>query len=106
MGNNSEFLFQMADASLGGHVLVGLTTTRRGSALLADPCKADVAQLIVDDATAERMRVGMYWSGDLAYRGSARGAPCPAAHRCDVDPGPAQHDVHLINWGEPVLSGR
>ena len=38
MGNTPEFLNQMAAAGLGGYVLCGLNTTRRGSALAADMC--------------------------------------------------------------------
>jgi fatty-acyl-CoA synthase len=44
MGNTPEFLNQMAAAGLGGYVLCGLNTTRRGAALAADVrCGASAA---------------------------------------------------------------
>jgi fatty-acyl-CoA synthase len=49
MGNGPEFLNQMAAAGLGGYVLCGLNTTRRGAALAADVRKAD-CQIVVTDA--------------------------------------------------------
>src|SRR5882724_10105293 len=49
LGNTPEFLNQMAAAGLGGYVLVGLNTTRRGAALAADVRRAD-CQVVVADA--------------------------------------------------------
>ena len=49
MGNTPEFLNQMAAAGLGGYVLCGLNTTRRGAALAADMRRAD-CQVVVTDA--------------------------------------------------------
>jgi fatty-acyl-CoA synthase len=49
LGNTPEFLNQMAAAGLGGYVLCGLNTTRRGAALAADIRKAD-CQVVVTDA--------------------------------------------------------
>jgi len=49
LGNTPEFLNQMAAAGLGGYVLCGLNTTRRGSALAADIVRAD-CQVVVTDA--------------------------------------------------------
>jgi fatty-acyl-CoA synthase len=49
LGNTPEFLNQMAAAGLGGYVLCGLNTTRRGPALAADVLKAD-CQVVVTDA--------------------------------------------------------
>ena len=49
MGNTPEFLNQMAAAGLGGYVLCGLNTTRRGAALAADVRRAD-CQIVVTDA--------------------------------------------------------
>src|SRR6478735_7591588 len=46
LGNTPEFLNQMAAAGLGGYVLCGLNTTRRGSALAADIVRAD-CQVVV-----------------------------------------------------------
>ena len=45
--NGPAFALHLAAAGLGGHVLVGLNTTRRGPALDADATKAD-CQLVVD----------------------------------------------------------
>src|ERR1700720_1855243 len=49
LGNTPEFLTQMAAAGLGGYVLCGLNTTRRGAALAADVDRAD-CQVVVTDA--------------------------------------------------------
>jgi len=49
LGNTPEFLNQMAAAGLGGYVLCGLNTTRRGSALAVDIVRAD-CQVVVTDA--------------------------------------------------------
>src|SRR5262245_30463090 len=48
LGNTPEFLNQMAAAGLGGYVLCGLNTTRRGAALAADVSRAD-CQIVVTD---------------------------------------------------------
>jgi len=50
LDNTPEMAVQLAAAGLGGHVLVGLNTTRRGDALRADLRKADVQVLVVGDA--------------------------------------------------------
>jgi fatty-acyl-CoA synthase len=52
MDNTPEMAFQLGAAGLGGHVVVGLNTTRRGAGLLADIRKADVQVLVVEDAHA------------------------------------------------------
>ena len=49
MGNTPEFLNQMAAAGLGGYVLCGINSTRRGEALAADIRRAD-CQIVVTDA--------------------------------------------------------
>jgi fatty-acyl-CoA synthase len=49
LGNTPEFLNQMAAAALGGYVLCGINTTRRGEALGADIKRAD-CQIVVTDA--------------------------------------------------------
>ena len=49
LGNTPEMLAQMAAAGLGGYVLCGLNTTRRGEALAADIRRAD-CQYVVTDA--------------------------------------------------------
>lgn len=50
LDNTPEMAFQLAAAGLGGHVVVGLNTTRRGASLLADIRKADVQVLVVEEA--------------------------------------------------------
>jgi fatty-acyl-CoA synthase len=49
LGNNPEMLSQMAAAGLGGYVLCGLNTTRRGEALAADVRRAH-CQFVITDA--------------------------------------------------------
>ncbi|WP_156686126.1 fatty-acid--CoA ligase FadD1 [Mycobacterium sp. Marseille-P9652] len=49
LGNTPEMLAQMAAAGLGGYVLCGLNTTRRGEAPAADVRRAD-CQFVVTDA--------------------------------------------------------
>jgi fatty-acyl-CoA synthase len=48
MDNTPEFALGLAAAGLGGHVVVGLNTTRRGAALAADVAKAEVQLLLTD----------------------------------------------------------
>ena len=48
MDNTPEMAFQLGAAGLGGHVAVGLNTTRRGEALLADIRKADCQVVVAD----------------------------------------------------------
>jgi fatty-acyl-CoA synthase len=48
LANTPEFLNQMAAAGLGGYVLCGINTTRRGQALAADIRTAD-CQIVVTD---------------------------------------------------------
>ncbi|MEP9364954.1 AMP-binding protein [Nocardioides sp. CN2-186] len=50
LDNVPEFAFLLGGAALGGQVLVGLNTTRRGEALAADIARADV-QAVVTDST-------------------------------------------------------
>jgi fatty-acyl-CoA synthase len=58
LGNTPEFLNQMAAAGLGGYVLCGLNTTRRGAALAADILKAD-CQIVVTDAEHRALLEGV-----------------------------------------------
>jgi len=48
MGNTPQMLTQMAAAALGGHVLCGINTTRRGDSLVDDVRRADCQVLVVD----------------------------------------------------------
>ncbi|QIG43063.1 AMP-binding protein [Nocardioides anomalus] len=49
LGNTPDMLTAMAAAALGGYVLVGLNTTRRGDALLADVQRSD-CRLVLSNA--------------------------------------------------------
>lgn len=62
LDNTPEMAFQLAAAGLGGHVVVGLNTTRRGAGLLADIRKADV-QVLVVEATHAPLLEGLDLSG-------------------------------------------
>ncbi|MDO9456403.1 fatty-acid--CoA ligase FadD1 [Nocardioides sp.] len=48
LGNTPEMLRSMAAAALGGYVLCGINTTRRGPALLADVRRSDCQVLVVN----------------------------------------------------------
>jgi fatty-acyl-CoA synthase len=50
LGNTPDMLTQMAAAGLGGYVLCGINTTRRGDALLNDLHRADCQILVTDEA--------------------------------------------------------
>jgi fatty-acyl-CoA synthase len=60
--NGPEFLNQMAAAGLGGYVLCGINTTRRGEALAADIARAD-CQIVVTDAEHRPLLNGLDLSG-------------------------------------------
>src|SRR6478752_831065 len=62
LGNTPEFLHQMAAAGLGGYVLCGLNTTRRGAALAADVRRAD-CQIVVADAEHRPLLDGVELAG-------------------------------------------
>jgi fatty-acyl-CoA synthase len=49
LGNTPEMLRAMAAAGLGGYVLCGINTTRRGAGLLADVRRADCQFLLTDE---------------------------------------------------------
>ena len=53
LGNTPDMLRAMAAAALGGYVLVGLNTTRRGDALLADVRRAHCQVVLVNGENAE-----------------------------------------------------
>jgi fatty-acyl-CoA synthase len=52
LANTPEMVRSIAAAALGGYVLVGLNTTRRGPALLADIRRADCQLLLVNEEHA------------------------------------------------------
>ena len=58
LGNTPDMLTQMAAAGLGGYVLCGLNTTRRGDALAADIRRAD-CQIVVTDAEHRALLDGL-----------------------------------------------
>lgn len=62
MDNTAEMLLGLAAAGWGHHVAVGVNTTRRGEALLADLHRADVQILLTDD-THRRLLDGLDLSG-------------------------------------------
>src|SRR6202008_4157106 len=59
LGNTTEMLIQMAAAGLGGYVLCGLNTTRRGDALAADIRRSD-CQVVVPDAEHRALLDGVH----------------------------------------------
>ena len=52
LDNVPEFAFLLGGAALGGRVVVGLNTTRRGAALAADIARADVQVVVTEPAHA------------------------------------------------------
>lgn len=58
LANSPEMLAQMAAAGLGGYVLCGLNTTRRGDTLAADVRRAD-CQFVVTDAEHRPLLAGL-----------------------------------------------
>lgn len=52
LDNVPEFVFLLGGAALGGRVVVGLNTTRRGAALAADIARADVQVVVTEPAHA------------------------------------------------------
>jgi len=62
MDNTAEMLLGLAAAGLGGHVAVGINSTRRGDAIVADLERADV-QVLLTDATQRHLLDGLDLSG-------------------------------------------
>ena len=62
LGNTPDMLTQLAAAGLGGYVLCGINTTRRGEALLADVRRAD-CQILVTDAEHRPLLDGLDLGG-------------------------------------------
>ncbi len=52
LDNTPEMAMALSAAGLGGHVVVGLNTTRRGESLLADVRTGDCQLLLTDEAHA------------------------------------------------------
>ena len=53
LDNTPEMVMALSAAALGGHVVVGLNTTRRGESLLADIRTGDCQLVLTDDAHAD-----------------------------------------------------
>ena len=81
LDNTPEMAMALSAAALGGHVVVGLNTTRRGESLLADVRTGDCQLVLTDAAHADllegcevpvvRVDEPEWWSG---ARGSAAGS--------------------------------
>jgi len=69
LGNTPDMLIQMAAAGLGGYVLCGLNTTRRGDALAADIRRAD-CQIVVTDAEHRPLLDGLDLTGTQVFQTS------------------------------------
>jgi fatty-acyl-CoA synthase len=89
MDNTPEILLGLAAAGLGGHVAVGVNSTRRGDALVADLRRADV-QLLLTDSTQRHLLDGLDVPGiqvidtdDEAWRDVLRPGPAPEATPAD-----------------------
>ena len=89
MDNTSEMVLGLSAAGLGGHVAVGVNSTRRGDALVADLRRADV-QLLLTDATQRHLLDGLDLDGirvidtdGQEWRDLAVTAPAPAASPTD-----------------------
>lgn len=87
LANSPEMLRAMAAAALGGYVLCGLNTTRRGAGLLADIRRSDCQMLLVDDEHLPLLD-GLDLSGvrvlsvhGSGYAGAVAAAPPLVAHR-------------------------
>ncbi|MFZ0140599.1 MAG: AMP-binding protein [Aeromicrobium sp.] len=87
MDNTAEMLLGLAAAGLGGHVAVGVNSTRRGDALVADLHRADV-QLLLTDATQRHLLDGLDLAGievvdTDAWGGQLEPGPAPEADVTD-----------------------
>jgi len=82
LANTPEMVFQLGAAGWGAHVVVGLNTTRRGDALLADIRRADV-QVIVTEPGQAALLDGLDLTGlrvvDAATYAWAPDGPVPDA---------------------------
>jgi fatty-acyl-CoA synthase len=97
LSNSPAMLRAMAAAALGGYVLCGLNTTRRGDGLLSDIRRSD-CQLLLVDPEHQPLLAGLDLSDvvviDVAsplYRELVAGAPTSVPHR-EVGP----HDPFMM----------
>ena len=79
MDNTPEMAFGLGAAGLGGHVAVGLNTTRRGDALLADIRKADCQLLLTDAPPRATCSTGSTSAAYGRRRGRRPSGPAPVA---------------------------
>ena len=102
LDNVPEFSFLLGGAALGGQVVVGLNTTRRGAALAADIARSDTGIVVTDAAHAGLLAgvdVGVpvleidspAWAGLLAQHA---GVPVP-----DVEVGPDDRVMLIFTSG-------
>jgi fatty-acyl-CoA synthase len=97
LGNSPAMLRAMAAAALGGYVLCGLNTTRRGDGLLSDIRRAD-CQLLLVDPEHDPLLAGLDLTDVVVidvtsplYRELVAGAPALVPHR-EVGP----HDPFMM----------
>lgn len=86
LGNSPAMLRSMAAAALGGYVLCGINTTRRGEGLAADVGRADCQILLVD----------------TGHRGLLDGVDLTGVTVLDVDAGDYRHSVTAAKPLVPV----
>lgn len=87
LANSPTMLRAMAAAALGGYVLCGINTTRRGAGLLADIRRSDCQILLVDDEHLPLLK-GLSLNGievlnvdGHRYADAVAGAPAAVTHR-------------------------
>ena len=84
MGNTPDMLTALAAAGLGGYVLCGINTTRRGDALARDIARVD-CQLLLTDPDHRHLLDGLDLPGVTRHRrdhrgvGRSRSAAAPTA---------------------------
>ena len=107
LGNTPDMLRSMAAAALGGYVLCGINTTRRGAGLLADIRRSD-CQLLLIDAEHRPLLDGLDLSGvtvldvtSPAYLDAVASRRPLVPHR-EVDRHrPVHDDLHLGHQRRP-----
>ena len=86
MDNTPEMILGLSAAGLGHHVAVGVNSTRRGDALLADLRRADV-QVLLTDATQRHLLEGLDLTGiEVIDTDEWNVAPRPAPARPTLGP--------------------
>jgi fatty-acyl-CoA synthase len=89
LGNTPDMLRSMAAAALGGYVLVGLNTTRRGPALVADAQRADCQLVLVNAEHApllDGLDLGDVRVVDVATLDHAPSPPAELVPHAEVGP--------------------